>query len=380
MDKNLAILDIGSGKLAFTVGYKSNSGIFVIKNFADVQYSGYFDKQFVEPERLASDISAVINKSGYRGSLSNVYVGVPTDFLKIENNSIFSSFPREKYITRAMLDQMHEEGNIFGRSSDYVVINSSATEYIVNNTFPTLSPVGTKASDIRANLSYIYCEKSFCELLDSALRQNGCHKAHYISSVQAIANQLIPQEVRQGGAVVVDVGFVNASFGYIKGDGLAYLSSLSVGGGNIADDLAYAMDIDFEDAYDFFGKINLNQDLTPMATYSVVSKGEMLNFGAMEVNEIVTARLDYFCEWIMNELKFMDKPLPINAPIYMTGGSLTSIRGALSYMQKQLERKITVLTADLPQYDQPKYSSTIAMLDMASEINNSQSLFRRIFG
>ena len=71
--------------------------------------------------------------------------------------------------------------------------------------------------------------------------------------------------------MVVDVGFVNASFGYIKGDGLAYLSSLSSGGGNIADDLAYAMDIEFDDAYDFFSKINLNQDLTPMTTYSVVS-------------------------------------------------------------------------------------------------------------
>ncbi len=380
MDKNVAILDIGSGKLAFAVGYKSNSGIFVIKNFADIQYSGYFEKQFVEQDRLATDIAAVIDKSGYKGSLSSIYVGVPTDFLRIENNSIFASFPREKYITRAMLDQMHSDGNIFSRNGEYVVINSSANEYIANNTFPTLSPVGTKASNIRANLSYIYCEKAFCDLMDDALSQNGCHKVHYISSVQAVANQLLPQSIRQGGAVVVDVGFVNASFGYIKGDGLAYLSSLSSGGGNIADDLAYAMDIEFDDAYDFFSKINLNQDLTPMTTYSVVSKGEVLSFGALEVNEIVTARLDYFCDWILHELQYMDKPLPTNAPIYLTGGSLTAIRGAIGYMQKRLDCKVNILTADLPQYDQPKYSTTIAMLDMASEINNSQSLFRRIFG
>ena len=140
------------------------------------------------------------------------------------------------------------------------------------------------------------------------------------------------------------------------------------------------MDIEFDDAYDFFSKINLNQDLTPMTTYSVVSKGEVLSFGALEVNEIVTARLDYFCDWILHELQYMDKPLPTNAPIYLTGGSLTAIRGAIGYMQKRLDCKVNILTADLPQYDQPKYSTTIAMLDMASEINNSQSLFRRIFG
>ncbi|MGN0761238.1 MAG: hypothetical protein ACI4MV_04800, partial [Christensenellales bacterium] len=98
------------------------------------------------------------------------------------------------------------------------------------------------------------------------------------------------------------------------------------------------------------------------------------------VNEIVYNRLKTFADWIIGQLQVMDKPLSSDAPLYLTGGSLTSIRGAISYLDKCIGRNIEVLTADVPQYNQAKYSSTIAMLDVASEIYNSQSILKKIFG
>ena len=380
MDRNVVVLDIGSGKLTFAVGYKTSSGVFVIKNFADLRYSGYYGSQFVEPERLVNDVKEVIAKSGYDGKSDTVFVGVPSDFLRVENNSTYSVFAKEKTITRQIVDNMHREGNIFNKDRRCVIINSSANDYVIDNVESTLSPIGKRATSLRANLSYTYCLQDFVDKMDGVLGVCGFAKVNYVGGMHAIAGQLIPQSQRVNGAVLVDVGFVNASFGYVKGEGLCYLSSIGVGGGNIADDLAYAMGVEFDDAYDFFGKINLNQDPDDDAVYTIMSGGERLVFGVRDVNEIVYNRLKTFADWIIGQLQVMDKPLSSDAPLYLTGGSLTSIRGAIGYLDKCIGRKIEVLTADVPQYNQAKYSSTIAMLDVASEIYNSQSILKKIFG
>ncbi|MGN0771167.1 MAG: hypothetical protein ACI4MI_01090, partial [Christensenellales bacterium] len=380
MDRNVVVLDIGSGKLTIAVGYKTASGVFVIKNFADMRYGGYYDARFVEPDNLLDDVREVLTKSGTDGRYDTIYVGVPTDFLRVENNSLYSVFNKEKTITSSMIDDMHKEGNIFNRDSQYVPINSSANDYILDNDYHTLSPIGKRATRLRANLSYTYCSRYFVDIIDSVLGVCGFSKINYVGSIQAIANGLIDESRRIDGAVLVDVGFVNASIGYIKGEGLTYLTSIGVGGGNIADDLAYAMKVDFDDAYDFFGKLNLNQELNENAVYTIRSGGETLAFGAVEVNEIVLGRLRSFGDWIVNQLKIMDKPLKDDCPIYLTGGSLTSIRGAVGFLERHVGRSFEVLTADLPQYNQAKYTSTIAMLDVASEIYNSQSIWKKIFG
>ncbi|MGN0765146.1 MAG: hypothetical protein ACI4MO_01495 [Christensenellales bacterium] len=380
MDRNVVVLDIGSGKLTFAVGYKTSSGVFVIKNFADLRYSGYYGKQFVEPDRLVDDVKQVVANSGYQGKLDTIFVGVPSEFLRVENNSTYSSFAKERTISRAIVDQMHQDGNIFNKDRRSVVINSSANDYVINNSQSTLSPIGMRATSLRANLSYTYCMQEFIDKMDGVLNVCGFSKVNYVGGMHAIANQLIPQRERVKGAVLVDVGFVNASFGYVKGDGLSYLSSIGVGGGNIADDLAYSMGVDFDDAYEFFGKINLNQDPDDDAVYTIRSGGETLAFGARDVNEIVYNRLKTFADWITGQLQVMDKTLDKDTPLYITGGSLTSIRGAIDYLTRCIDMPIEVLTADLPQYNQAKYSSTIAMLDVASEIYNSQSIWKKIFG
>ncbi|MGN0796971.1 MAG: hypothetical protein ACI4M5_02065 [Christensenellales bacterium] len=380
MDRNVVVLDIGSGKLTFAVGYKTSGGVFIIKNFADLRYSGYYAKQFVEPDRLVDDVKQVIVNSGYDGKSDTIFVGVPTEFLRVENNSTYSVFTKERTITRQIVDHMHQEGNIFNNDRRSVVINSSANDYVINGAQSTLSPIGKRATSLRANLSYTYCLQEFIDKMDGILSVCGFAKVNYVGGMHAIANQLIPQQERINGAVLVDVGFVNASFGYVKGDGLSYLSSIGVGGGNIADDLAYAMGVEFDDAYDFFGKINLNQDADDNSIYTIRSGGETLAFGVSDVNEIVYNRLKTFADWITGQLQVMDKPLDKDTPLYLTGGSLTSIRGAIDYLSRCIGRQVVVLTADVPQYNQAKYSSTIAMLDVASEIYNSQSIWKKIFG
>ena len=163
MEKNVVILDIGSGKLTIAVGHKTNSGLFIVMNFADIQYSGYYNKQFVDPQLLKEDIERVIEKAGITGQYNSIYVGVPSDFIKVEANTSMVSYPKEKYITKATIDSMQQNSNMFSNDMNYRVINCSAIDYIINRSYHTLDPIGQKVQDLRANLSFILCDTTFSD-------------------------------------------------------------------------------------------------------------------------------------------------------------------------------------------------------------------------
>ena len=106
MHKNtVAVLDVGSSKLQLIKGERGLNKTFLIKSSFEVNYSGFSDATFFEPDEVAKAVSSIVRKaeSGLRNSIDELHVGVPGEFIvsycKYFNISLF----RMKSFTKLLL-------------------------------------------------------------------------------------------------------------------------------------------------------------------------------------------------------------------------------------------------------------------------------------
>ena len=369
------LLDVGSGKLVFLVGTKSDSGVYNVKNIASCEYDGYYKGEFLDPDALEESVRQTIAESGYRGRIGKLYVGVPTEFLKVRNNQVKNAYRSFRTITDDVLDELYARGNIFDGDPDYVAINCSARGFTLDNKFRCVNPMHEAATYIDADLTYILCARKFCDIIERVASAIGAKRVSYISSFWATCVQLLPADVREQGAAVCDIGFSNTSFGIVRGEGLESAASRSIGGANLAGDLYQVLDIPYASACTLISKANLYIESDNGSCYNVLVDGKPQQYNSFGVNRVIQARLDDFVDFILRCLA--ENPNFSTDVIYLTGGGITGLKGAAAYISRQLGMRLETLVPDVPTYGKSYYSSVFGTFDVADKLEKSKSILKR---
>ena len=371
------LLDVGSGKLAFAVGNKSDAGVYNVRHIASCEYDGYYKGEFLAPDALEESVRQTIAESGYRGRINKLYVGVPTDFIKVRNNQVKNTYRSARTVTDDTLDELYARGNIFDGDPDFVAINCSARGFTLDNKFRCVNPIYEQATYIDADLTYIMCDKKFCETIERVAAAIGVRRVSYISSFWATCVQMLPSDVREQGAAVCDIGFSNTSFGIVVGDGLECAASKSIGGANIAGDLYQVLDIPFASASTLVSKANLYLETDNGSCYNVLVDGKPEQFNSFGVNRIIQARLDDFVEFISEQLA--QNGNFSTEVVYLTGGGIASLKGAAAYISRQLGMRLETIVPDVPTYGKSYYSSVFGTFDVADKLEKSKNVLKRFF-
>lgn len=369
------LLDVGSGKLVFLVGTKSDSGVYNVKNIASCEYDGYYKGEFLDPDALEESVRQTIAESGYRGRIGKLYVGVPTEFLKVRNNQVKNAYRSFRTITDDVLDELYARGNIFDGDPDYVAINCSARGFTLDNKFRCVNPMHEAATYIDADLTYILCARKFCDIIERVASAIGAKRVSYISSFWATCVQLLPADVREQGAAVCDIGFSNTSFGIVRGEGLESAASRSIGGANLAGDLYQVLDIPYASACTLISKANLYIESDNGSCYNVLVDGKPQQYNSFGVNRVIQARLDDFVDFILRCLA--ENPNFSTEVVYLTGGGIAGLKGAAAYISRQLGMRLETLVPDVPTYGKSYYSSVFGTFDVADKLEKSKSILKR---
>ncbi len=369
------LLDVGSGKLVFLVGTKSDSGVYNVKNIASCEYDGYYKGEFLDPDALEESVRQTIAESGYRGRIGKLYVGVPTEFLKVRNNQVKNASRSFRTITDDVLDELYARGNIFDGDPDYVAINCSARGFTLDNKFRCVNPMHEAATYIDADLTYILFARKFCDIIEKVASAIGAKRVSYISSFWATCVQLLPADVREQGAAVCDIGFSNTSFGIVRGEGLESAASRSIGGANLAGDLYQVLDIPYASACTLISKANLYIESDNGSCYNVLVDGKPQQYNSFGVNRVIQARLDDFVDFILRCLA--ENPNFSTDVVYLTGGGIAGLKGAAAYISRQLGMRLETLVPDVPTYGKSYYSSVFGTFDVADKLEKSKSILKR---
>ncbi len=325
------ILDIGSSSLRLiaTNLYDGKPRIIAEES---VLYDGYMDGEFLSPDQLDEVFIQLLQKMStkMRKHVTNIVVGVPNDFCVCVCKRISRRYVNLHKISEQDLKNLYESNMNFGDSEEYVVLNYSPMQYLLDDNVTTLSPVGKKTTSLVLDVSYILAKRKFYELLGEKLTGLGIKEIDFIST--SLGQATICETKNNKPFALVDVGHITTNVSVCKGEGLALMSSFSMGGGHISSDLMQLLNLSFKNAELIKRKVILTIESNKNEHYEVCSKGNLIKAPINMTNQIVKSRIEMMAKVIKNILTMDDAFKGLD--IYLTGDGLSNFKGARNILKE----------------------------------------------
>ncbi len=380
--KNVAVIDFGTSRISVIIGDRGINNTFDVRGFGDINYAGFMDGQFLEPERLPEAVRAVLAmaENNARAKITDLYVGVPAEFCVSAVRSAQRNFPKKHKISEQDILSMYDEADEFGASTTHTVINRSPIYFALDDGRRVIDPKGVVTTKLGAMFSFVLAERNFLNILSSILEKLKIKFIDFLSEPLAESLYLIEPSDRDACAILVDSGYLTTSVSVIMGDGLVSLHSFSLGGGHIVADLSQQFDLPFNVAEQLKRKIVLSFQPEKGDYYEVVQNEIEYKVDAAIANAVVSSRVTQIAKMIgkcLNNCKF---EYPSYVPILLTGGGLSYLKGARDLVSKVLNKDTRIIAPPVPQLDKPHVSSLLGLLDVALKQNKlNNSFFTKIF-
>ncbi len=371
MKDYVAIIDIGSSSIVTLIGENGVNGTFNVLGKGEVSYAGFQNAEFLEPENLKFAVASSISYAEEQAEkkVTEIYVGVPGEFSCVIAKSVNLNFPKQKKVTQFDIDNVYRSGRNFDEI-DYVLVNNSPIYYEVDGNSRVMNPLGIKTKRLTGQISYILADRSFIKQMRLIFSTLKIMIKGFISSILAEGIYLFEPEMRDKYVLFVDSGYITTSVALVRGNGLLFLNSFSIGGGYISSDLSQCLKITFSEAERLKHKVVLGWDAKQSDTYEIEGDEYMLSYSAKATNEIVSDRVDMIAEYILKCLDRCEYDLPDFLPIYITGGGLCFIKGIANTLSRKLGRKVKLVSSKSLNQVKPFDSSEEGLLNIALSYEN----------
>lgn len=328
------ILEVGSSKLVLMACVK-RKGTSKIIDKATVLYDGFMDGEFLSPDEFELSLSELLQtiSSKLHTSVHSVTVGVPSEFCMCVCKRISRKFVEPHKVTNNDIANLFSSNTGFGESRDYQVINYSPMQYMLDDNAVTLSPVNKKTSTLVLDASYILAKISFIDFVTSKFKKLGVNNVDFICSALGQAIKCAKDNEAKKPIAVVDVGHITTSVAVLKGEGLALLSSFSMGGGHISSDLMQLLGMNFKDAELIKRKIILTIEPQHNEYYEICTKDSLIKAPIGMTNQIVKSRIESLAK-VIAEILAID-PVFKNYQLYLTGDGIANFKGVKTILKKQ---------------------------------------------
>ncbi len=360
---DVAVLDIGSGKLSVMIGKKTKDG-FIVTVQSECRYDGFIDGEWVDEDKLPDRFSTVITQAEriYGKKIKELYVGVPGGFTSVNACEATVTSKFKKKFDKADVAEILTKANIHKDDARYKAINRSPVYYVVNDQKKVVDPVGCVGTKLTGLVSHIYADVRFLNKVTEILNRLGIFKIEFVSSCLAESWFLFDYTARDNYVLLVDIGYITTNVMLVCGDGLIYLKTFALGSGFLYSDLAQVLDIDYSSAESLKTLLNLNLEFDSDDTYAL-KNGQTVN--AEKANFVVKARLEEIAFYISRCISLCPYPVDPETKLYLTGGGIAFLKGGVEYLSYCLNKRVKRAHSNNPLADKPQYSTAYGLVDIA---------------
>lgn len=379
MNNSVIVIDVGSSKIIAVSGERGVNGTFAIDAFSELRYEGFSEGKFFDEGELKQTIinvlTAVCDSSRYKAS--EIFVGVPGSFIRIENRKFRLTFGRKKKITAKDKEDLLEAGKRKIEVAGYEAAHASGVYYSLDDNRKVADPVGCVSSSLGGLITYQLCENYFSELVRTAVAKVSKASVRFVYDGYAEGRFLLGHDAVDAVKVIVDVGYITTNSTIFVGDGVIAKDSLDCGGGYITAALVEKYGLSPGAAERLKREISLGYVRGGQSKYVVEDDGDVKSYPVEEINETVKGVLDEIAGNVDEFLEENSGKVNVGE-IYLTGGGISYMRGAKEHLAGRFGQAVDVLVPAVPQYNKPVYASAISLLDFALAERKTNA-FLRIF-
>ena len=381
MKTTVTAIDFGTSKIVTLVAENSGSQRCDIVGTGIAAYDGYLRDGWNNPGELDQKILASIGDAEKQSKrkLRDVNVGVPAAFTTVYpvevRVELKGTDPRvTSDDVRAAFKAAEEKlGNPMG-----IVVHSSPAWFTVDDGKKIMDPVNLKGRELCAYVSFVVADKFFVDEVNNRLNNLGYTVQGFYSTAAGEAMLFLPEEDRDKTSLLIDVGYLSTDVMAAEGDALTFLTTIDIGGGNIAADLAIGLDITLQEAEEKIKRRYVYGIESPDEVFEIPgTEGQPpRSFPRAAVTEIITPRVDEIAEEIQRVLEESGVRLGDWSNIYLTGSGLGRSQGGKDYLAAKLGRPVRDVPKRTANLNAPSYSSTLGLIELiidTIETGNQQS-------
>ena len=362
-----AAIEFGTSKIVTLVGEGSGDGPAQLLGFGVVPYDGYSDGHWNASDE---DVEQAILKSVREAELSSgkeikeIYVGVPGDFIHLEENEVTLDLENEHRITPEDVDDVMNLALEYQPKEEGVIIHRSPAWFMVDDR-RTMEPAGLKGRSIKCMAKFVVADATFLEDMQARMEQQDIHINGYLSPALGEALLLIPAEERDKVAVLVDIGYLMTEVMFVEGDAIVSHKVLPMGGGDLTANLAMELEITMDMAEELKRKytFGIGQD-----QISVLDPdGQTVSFPRETVLAIIEPLVAELADKIHDAIEEQADRLSPRSCFYLTGGGIVQMRGGRETVSSVVERTFRAPATPAVKLNSPAYSSAIGLLELVYE-------------
>lgn len=365
---NVTIIEIGTSKITGVVASRGVNGTFNIITKQVVDYEGYYEGEFVVQDRLglAFDVLFSQIRSIYKNRISKIFVGVPAEFSNVICTSAVYNFNSIHIIKNKDLTYLFDNVEEKIKDNDVEVISVTPISYVLDDGRKVYDPIGNKASKISADISVVTVDKEFISFLNKLFTKYDIEQVEYLSEPLCESLFVLSPEDRERTCVLINVGALTTDISFVRGNGIIFMTSFSLGGEHITKDLSEAFDLSFDDAFLLKKKIVMSLEGGEDYNYefSSASKG-LISIPQDIANEVIAYRLEIIANAINECIKLYSNDNIKYFPVYLTGAGITKIKGGKDFVASCLNRHVNYGIPPIPTMDKPEYASMCGLLNSA---------------
>lgn len=390
MKNTVTAIDFGTSKIVALVAETSGRQRCDIIGAGFSAYSGFADGQWNEPNALNEAISNAVHEAETQSHtrVREVNVGVPGEFSRVYAiETKIDLQGADPHVTVRNIEDLfrratEELGQVQG-----VIVHRSPAWFMVDEGKKTLEPMGMRGSSLRALVSFVVADQFFLDDVSERFRALNITVNNFFSTPVGQAMLFIPDEERDRTALLVDMGYLNTEVMAVEGDAVIFHKVIPMGGGDIAADLAYGLEIPLSSAEQIkrayvFG-VSAGDEKYDALDRDGVSK----SFTREEVANVLEPRVEEIAEAIHDAVKGSGVRLGNWSVAYLTGGGLAINRGGRDFLSAKLDRPVRELPRKTGKLSSPVYTSVLGLLDLiidtlvnANANRGVRAFFNNLFG
>lgn len=390
MKNTVTAIDFGTSKIVALVAETSGRQRCDIVGAGFSTYSGFADGQWNEPSALNEAIATAVREAEGQSHvrIREVNVGVPGEFSRVYAVEVKIDLQGvDPHVTvRNIEDLFRKAADELGAVRG-VIVHRSPAYFILDDGKKTLEPMGMRGGELRSLVSFVVADQFFLDDVSERFRAMNITVNSFFSTPTGQAMLFIPDEERDRAALLIDSGYLNTEVMVVEGDALVFHKVLPVGGGNIAADLAYGLDIPLASAEHIKHQYAFGMSAED-ATYSASDRdGVSKTFTHEEVARVLEPRVEEIGELIRDTVKASGVRLGNWSVTYLTGGAITLNRGGRDFLASKIDRPIRELPRKTGKLSSPVYTSSLGLLDliidtlMSAQSNRGlKAFFGNLFG
>ena len=325
-------IDIGTSKVATVVGEVNNFNQIEVIGISESKCKGIKKAQIINEDEIVNAIRKNIEEIEESSNIkiNSAYTTIPGKYVTIVQNSITKE-TKDKYTGITLKDVTTSIIQVkdIEIPDDKVLIDIVPSQFILENGTILEDPIGKLSTSFRLDAQIILADREYIKKITSIFKKLGIEIDGIVPITLVERSLVLDTHELSDAVMLLDIGAGNTDIGIFNGPNFIYTNTIPVGGDNITNDIAYVLQISFEEAekmkkqYALALKSYISNDNEIMLNSTSEDKQYKI-IKSSELIEIIEARVEEIFSLVNKDISNTGLKANINNVI-LTGQGIANI-------------------------------------------------------